>query len=242
MSPRIKAFLIHSGLSSVIAAMALCIVLFVWYPAPLAKATGVAELFLMLLAIDVILGSLFTLLVYKQGKKSLKFDLSIIILLQISAFIFGFYHIAQGRPAWIVLNGDSFELIRANDILQASADHAMPEFQHSSWLGPQYVALPSIYGQRKSRSLFEKVSGGLSTAQYPHNYIQLKQASSTIKTKAQEVSSLNSYNEKSKVDKVLSKYLKSSLWMPLQARSLDMVVLLNDNGEVIKIVDLRPWH
>ena len=58
----------------------------------------------MLLAIDVILGPLLGLLVYKEGKKSLKFDLSVIILIQIAALCYGVFSIEQGRPAWLVYN------------------------------------------------------------------------------------------------------------------------------------------
>ena len=86
MSKRIKFFLGHLAISLLIALIAIAIVFFVWYPAPLAQAVGVTSIFLMLLAIDVIVGPLFTLLVYKQGKKTLKSDLTVII--QLSAFSF----------------------------------------------------------------------------------------------------------------------------------------------------------
>ena len=46
--------------------------------------------------IDVILGPLLTLLVYKQGKKTLLFDLTVIVLLQISALGYGLWTISQG--------------------------------------------------------------------------------------------------------------------------------------------------
>ena len=52
----------------------------------------------MLLAIDVIVGPLLSLLVYKEGKKTLKMDLSIIVLVQILAMSYGVYVIAQSRP------------------------------------------------------------------------------------------------------------------------------------------------
>ena len=58
--------------------MLLAVFWFVWYPAPLFKVVGGFEIFLMLLGIDVVLGSRLTLIVFKQGKKSLKFDLAVI--------------------------------------------------------------------------------------------------------------------------------------------------------------------
>ncbi len=86
--------------------------LFYLYSSPLATAVGVTHIFLMLLVIDVILGRLLGLLVYKEGKKTLKFDLSVIILIQMAALCYGVFSIEQGRPAWLVYNVYHFELVR----------------------------------------------------------------------------------------------------------------------------------
>jgi len=72
MSKRIQFFLGHLAISIAIALFFIALVFFVWYPAPLAKAVGVTQIFLMLIAIDVIIGPFLTLLVYKEGKKTLK--------------------------------------------------------------------------------------------------------------------------------------------------------------------------
>lgn len=108
MSKRQKIFLSHLSISVLIALLVIGLIFFIWYPAPLAKAVGVTQIFLMMLAIDVIVGPVLGLLVYKEGKKPLKFDLSVIILIQISALLYGVYSIEQGRPAWLVYNVDQF--------------------------------------------------------------------------------------------------------------------------------------
>jgi len=59
---------------------------FIWYPQPLAKAVGVIHIFIMLIVIDVILGPSLSFFVYKEAKKTLKFDLAVIILIQIFSF------------------------------------------------------------------------------------------------------------------------------------------------------------
>lgn len=68
MSKRLKFFLGHLTLSSLIALIVIGIVFFVWYPFPLAQAVSVTHLFLMMLAIDVIIGPILGLLVYKDSK------------------------------------------------------------------------------------------------------------------------------------------------------------------------------
>ena len=87
MSKRLKFFLSHLVLSCLLALVVVGLVFFIWYPAPLAKAVGVTQIFLMMLMIDVIIGPVLGLLVYKDGKKTLKLDLSVIILIQIAALL-----------------------------------------------------------------------------------------------------------------------------------------------------------
>ena len=93
MSKRVKFFLGHFCISLFIASIVVGMVFFIWYPSPLAKAVNVTHIFLMMLMIDVIIGPVLGLLVYKDGKKTLKFDLTVIILIQLSAFSFVLWRI-----------------------------------------------------------------------------------------------------------------------------------------------------
>lgn len=68
-------------------------------------------------------------------------DLGVIILLQIAALCYGIYSIEQGRPVWLVYNVDRVQLIRKNEILEASLQKALPQYQQTSWLKPQYVGV-----------------------------------------------------------------------------------------------------
>src|SRR5690606_32526260 len=110
-------------------------------PAPLAQAVDVTQIFLMLIAIDVIIGPILGFIVYKEGKKTLKMDLSVIIILQLIALGFGVHSIEQGRPAWIAYNVDRFELIRKNEIMDEHIEKAPPQYQQPSWFKPQYVGV-----------------------------------------------------------------------------------------------------
>ncbi len=71
MPKRIKFFLNHISISIFLALVAIVMVFFIWYPSPLATAVGVTHIFLMLLAIDVIIGPVLGFIVYKEGKKHL---------------------------------------------------------------------------------------------------------------------------------------------------------------------------
>lgn len=244
MNKRIKFFLTHLSISFLIALLVIGLVFFIWYPSPLATAVGVTHIFLMMLAIDVIVGPLLGLLVYKQGKKSLKFDLTVIIAIQISALLYGVYSIEQGRPAWLVYNVDRFELVRKNELVDTNIQQAQPQFQKPSWFKPQYVATEFAKDtQQRNDEMFAEVFSGISIAQRPERYVELTQAKNQIQQRALPLVELQRYNPKTDVEKTLAKYPKADAWLPLKANAVDMVVLLNkETAEVIKIVDLRPWH
>lgn len=242
MTARLKAFLIHLLISTCIAAAVIGVVFFVWYPAPLHTAAGVTQIFLLLLTVDVVLGPLLTLIVYKTGKKTLIMDLTIIALLQLGALSYGVWTVAEGRPAWLVFGADRFELVRIPDIDQRNiGTHAL--YSSPAWTGPQWVGadLPFDLEQRND-IIFESVGGGFDIYQRPNLYRPLQEMTASIQKYAQELSLLNNFNASSDVKNTVKKHPSATAWLPLGAQNEDMVVLINkETTEVIAIVDLRPW-
>lgn len=96
MYERLKFSGYHLLISIIMALAATLLVFIIWYPPPLHLATGVTSIFLMLLIIDVTLGPLLTLIVYKPGKKTLVMDLTVIACLQIAALAYGLHSVADG--------------------------------------------------------------------------------------------------------------------------------------------------
>ena len=108
---KLKAALIHLSLSVFVISLLIGLIFFIWYPQPFFDISGVDMPLKLLVMIDVIVGPLLTFIVYKKHKKSLKFDLSVIVLLQLCALGFGVYTIYQGRPTLIVMNNGSFNYL-----------------------------------------------------------------------------------------------------------------------------------
>ena len=84
---KIKAALIHLFISIIVIGLFFAMVYFIWYPKPFFDISGVIEPFKLLIFVDVIVGPLLTLIVYKKGKKNLKLDISIIAVFQLVALI-----------------------------------------------------------------------------------------------------------------------------------------------------------
>ena len=208
--------------------VALCVVMLIflcWYPLPLSKATGVTHIFLMMLAIDIVLGPFFTWLVYKDGKKTLVFDLTVIILIQISALGYGIYNIAQGRPVWVVYSVDRFDLVRSNELYMKNIQQA-----------------PKKDPKQRNQDMFEEILGGVAISQRLERYMELDKAKAQIQKRAQNLALLQQYNEPDLVQKTLSKYPQANAFVPLKANAVDMTVLIHkETAQVVKIVDLRPW-
>lgn len=243
LSSRQNFFLMHLGVSCLLALIVLIGIFFVWYPMPLGKAIGVTHIFLMMLVIDVIVGPILGLLVYKENKKSLKFDLTVIVLIQIFALCYGIYSIEQGRPAWLAYNVDRFELVRKNEIITTNIQNALPEYQQPSWFQPQYVAVEfSKNLKQRNDDMFAEALGGISLAQRPDRYVNFSKAKPQMQQRSQRLSILDEFNNKVDVREILEKYPQADSWLPLKANAVDMVVLLDKNAEVVKIVDLRPWN
>lgn len=244
MSARFRAFGWHLSASALVALLTLLLVFFVWYPAPLHDAVGVTRIFLILLTVDVILGPLLTLLVYKPGKKTLVFDLSVIVLLQIAALFYGLSAVAEGRPAWLVFSADRFDLVRVLDIDTRKLDQAAAQYQQPGWLGPQWVgaSAPENIEQRNA-IMIEAYQGGSDLAQRPDLYRPLAEMQEGLRARARPLSELNKHNAPDGVAKVLSHWPEAGAWMPLMASVRPMVVLLDKNNvEVVAVVDLRPWE
>lgn len=171
-------------------------------------------------------------------------DLGVIILLQIAALCYGIYSIEQGRPVWLAYNVDNFQLIRKNEILEDGLQKALPQYQQTSWLKPQYVGVELAKDiQTRNDDTFAEALGGISIAQKPERYVPLDKVKKQIQQHAQNLDALNQFNDKALVKKTLSNYPQATAFVPLKANAVDMTVLINkEKGEVVKIVDLRPWN
>lgn len=228
----------HFSISCIVMLIVAYFAFFVWYPAPLAQALDIFRLFTLLVIVDSILGPLLGWVVYKEGKKSLKFDLLVIVLIQLSAFTYGVYSLMQARPLWIVYSTVHFDLVQKTQIEQRDLKKAELKYQKIPLGQPQVVALKLDVENHPINSTNYLKVGWTS---YPVNYTEIENVQDRLKKFAFDLKYLGEANKQSEVDAILKRYPHANAWLPLKAKVKDMVVLLNTNkGEVVKIVDLRP--
>ncbi|MBL4820927.1 MAG: hypothetical protein JKY98_08080 [Gammaproteobacteria bacterium] len=112
---RWKAFTIHLAISLVIFLMFLGIIVFIWFPGILFSIDGGWNGLRIVLGVDVVLGPLLTLVVFKVGKPGLKFDLSCIAAAQIACMAVGIWIVYQERPIALVFAYDTFYSVSAQE-------------------------------------------------------------------------------------------------------------------------------
>ncbi len=137
---KIRAFAAHLAISAALVGLLAAVVYFVWYPPPYFEFDGGWTILRMVVLVDVVIGPLLTLVVYRRGKKELKRDLSVIGALQLMAFVYGAGLMMEYRPAFIVYAEKNFYSVPWPDLVPTTRDLARIEAMRSG-RGPVMVAL-----------------------------------------------------------------------------------------------------
>ena len=147
LKERSIAAALHLLASLSIASLAAVLVFFVWYPYPYREVAGGRELFLLIVAVDLVVGPLLTFVVFNRSKprQELWRDLCIIGVLQLAALCYGVWTVFTVRPIYLVHEVDRFRVVTAADIDPAELSQALPKFQKIPLFGI------SVIGVRKAR-------------------------------------------------------------------------------------------
>ncbi|HET7199686.1 MAG TPA: TfpX/TfpZ family type IV pilin accessory protein [Burkholderiales bacterium] len=246
---RVRAASLHLGISALVAVVSVTSMILVWYPPPLFQLLGGFELLLLLTGVDVTLGPLLTFVVFKSGKKGLKFDLSVIAFLQLSAFIYGASVVFAARPGYIVFVKDRFEVVRVADVEPARLAEARVErFRSFPPGGPQFIGsvLPADPHEAQEL-LFSSLKGGADVPQLPKYYADLEVVRGAVVEKSQPLAELRKLNPQAvasidRLPEALKRKESELGFLPLRVRRSDAAVIIDKTtGLPMKIVDLRPW-
>jgi len=245
---RFQASGIHLGISLTIAALVGCLIYFVWYPHPYFEVAGGSTLVLLIMGVDIVIGPLLTLVVYKAGKKSLRFDLTCIAVLQACAFFYGFWVIAQARPVFIVAAVDRFIPVYANDLDDADLAQAKrSEFAMRSWRGPKLVgAVVPTDSKEKNDLLFSSVAGK-DVEKFPKYYVPYADVADSMLAKAKPLSELAAKSPRNKtiIDRFLAHDTLSVgdlAYLPLHGRTDEYTTILSIGSKrPLDTIAIDPW-
>lgn len=242
---RWKAAGIHLLISILIATVAIAAVILIMYPPPYTTSAGAGKLLMTLIGVDITLGPLITLIIYKHGKPGLKMDLAIIGSLQIAALVYGLYMIAESRPAYLAFAVDRFSLVPANAISDEALSNAPPEYSRRPWRGPTLVAAVLPTDSAKSESvLMSALAGGADVDALPEFYQPYRNQREVALRRAKPLRELLEMDDARRV--AVNGWLNDRhegdfRYLPLKRRGGFSTVVLNPTGDPAGVIDTDPW-
>jgi 5-methylcytosine-specific restriction endonuclease McrA len=246
---RWKASVTHFAICIAIAAAILVLMLLAWFPPPYFSAQGGKELLLLIVSVDVILGPLITLVIYKHGKKGLKFDLVVIALLQLSALGYGIVAISEARPVYLVYAVDRFDLINARDIDPADMHKAtLNEFKSFPLTGPKLIAakLPEDI-QERNDLIFSSMSGGADITALPKYFVPYLSLKQDVIDHLKPLSRLTASAKQSNVN--LQQVVQATGltenelgYLPISTSKRYLAAIVNrKSAEIMDVIPVDPW-
>lgn len=244
---RFRAAGIHLAISAAVAAVVLASMLSLWYPGGYFKAMGGGRLLFILAGVDICIGPLLTLTVFRSGKKGLAFDLTAIAFMQAAALSYGASIMYQARPAFTVFAMDQFHIAAANDLDESElAKASRPEWRKAPLTGPVVVAANFPRDGMEQIGLIFGDLTRLNLFQLPRLYAPYAENRQRVLKAARPLSALSS------VDPANAPRIEAFLrgngrpqddfsFVPLSGRSMEMAAIVDARtGELIDIIDARP--
>lgn len=159
---RVKAAGLHFAFSLVVIMIAAVTLFLVWFPTPYWSLAGGRRLIEIILAVDLVLGPLLTLLLFdiRKSRLALALDMSMVLVLQIGALSYGLHSAYVARPVYLVYEVDRFVVVTAADVDSKDLSQAAPEFRHLPFRGIQRIGVRDPQTPDERMKAFELALAG----------------------------------------------------------------------------------
>lgn len=229
---RTRAALIHFGFSALVGLAFAAVLAFAWYPGPLFTSGGAARLASIVVTVDVVLGPLLTFVVYRAGKRGLRFDLTVIVTLQVLALAYGAHAAFVSRPVFIAVTPYSAQVMHANEIVFEPVPR--PPYDRLPFSGPVTVWVPPPSDPEERAAMLDSVlSGGADVEARPAYYHYLEEADEAFWARLRPLAELISYHpeEERRVMRWLARRGAPSI------DGLHYLPLFTRQGEIVMVID-----
>lgn len=183
---------IHFGASLLIAGIAALLVFGLWYPYPYREVSGGRTLFLIVVTVDVILGPLITLAIFdrRKGWRHLRFDLGVVVLVQLAALWYGLWTVFVARPVHLVFEIDRFRVVHAVDVAPDMLGKTPAGIEAMPVTGPTMLAVRSFKDAKESFDATVAALAGADLAGQPDLWRPYTEAKAEVLKAARPVSQL----------------------------------------------------
>jgi hypothetical protein len=243
---KLKAAGIHLLISIFIVTAVLTTMFFVWYPKGYFTIMGGETLIALIGFVDVLLGPLLTFVVFKAGKKNLKFDLFCIGFMQIAALTYGTYVMFEARPVFTVFNKDRFQIAAVVDIVPGELTKAKKkQWRQFSITGPTLLAIGAPDKNDKKEVMFAKVESE-NAYRYPKLFEEYNAHKTEVIKAGKPLADLAkiSADNKLAINQLISKSNRPEsdfLYLPIASELAEMSAIIDaKTGDFIQIIDAKP--
>ena len=231
---RLRASGIHLALSLGVAGLAALFVFGIWYPYPYREISGGRELFMLVVAVDVILGPLITLAVFNRKKPwtELRRDLAIVALIQLAALGYGLWTVYVARPVHLVFEVDRFRVVHAIDVPPELLSKVSPLVNAMPLTGPTLLSVRSAKNAKEQEEVTMQELAGLPLGARPDFWQPYAVAIPAVLKAAKPVALLKSrfVNRANDIDRAIAstgRAPQSLVYLPMMGRKDFWTVLID---------------
>lgn len=166
---RLLAAGVHLAASVAVAALCALLMFALWFPYPYRDLSGGRDLFMLVVAVDVVIGPLITFAVFNVAKprRELRRDLFIVALLQLAALAYGLWTVQLARPVHVVFEYDSFRVVHRVDIPAELESKAPGGIDVAPLSGPTVLALRQFTSAQEKFDMTVQALQGMQLAARP---------------------------------------------------------------------------
>lgn len=242
-----RAFLGHLVLSLTIVGTVCLIIFFFWYPGLYFQAKGAWQVLRVLLGVDLVVGPILTLYLYRPGKRGLKIDMTFIAVTQLAALIYGTATIFIERPYFVVFAVDRFEVIARRDVDLTGIDD--PRLLDKPLVGPIAVVANRPDDQKGMQQLLDDVlfEGKPDIERRPELWAPYEEQTQVVAARARPLRDLAdarpaARNEIERVAETRGCAIDALGYLPLVGRNRDFTFVVDKTtGALVDLIDVDPW-
>jgi hypothetical protein len=199
MKSRLKVSGLHFSASACVLLLVLGVIYFGWYRWPGWYLTGVLHVLPIIVAVDLVLGPLLTLVIANPRKSSreLARDIACIAVVQLVALSYGAITLWKGRPLYYTYSAGELSVTQCSELQPEQitlARQSNPEFAPHWYSLPSWVwaALPKD-PKANNAILFSALRGGPDVTAMPAYFKPWPQGLQELRARLQKVSDLHRY-------------------------------------------------
>jgi hypothetical protein len=247
---RRRAFLTHLAASAAIVGTVCALIFFVWYPHPYFQAMGAWHVLRVLIGVDLVVGPLLTLIVFKPGKRGLKFDLCVIAILQLAALFYGAATIYRQRPYFTVFAVDRFYVLARDEVpgAQLDAPGLAERLGDKPLIGPLLVVAsrPSDTAGMQ-RLLDDTLAGKPDIERRPEFWGRYADGASQVAARAASADAFAA--RRPEAGPLIEAFARRGVardrlgFLPVVAKNRDLTLVVDTaDGRLLDVLDLDPWE